>query len=187
MCCLPLGTCVPQQAVALYSLVHCLLHSMSGCVLSCLSVGLCCLLVSCLLSSAGNPVSDIEKSKFSRSAKFADRITQQIKTHAFPTSSIGSFPQTPGKNPQGPLQSQFCFFVISLFHMLSSSSQLDASLAAAMSFISPSLLLMPQEAPTISMGRRRSQAVARLASAKVRCATAQPLHALCLRLLLILW
>ncbi|DBB12610.1 TPA: hypothetical protein ACH3X3_005396 [Trebouxia sp. C0006] len=47
------------------------------------------------LPDVGNPVSDIEKSKFSRSAKFADRITQQIKTHAFPTSSIGSFPQTP--------------------------------------------------------------------------------------------
>ncbi len=56
------------------------------------------------MSGAGNPVSDIEKSKFSRSAKFADRITQQIKTHAFPTSSIGSFPQTPGKkDPSGSL------------------------------------------------------------------------------------
>lgn len=47
---------------------------------------------------AGNPLSSIDKGMFSRSAKFADRITQQIKTHAFPTSSIGSFPQTPGKN-----------------------------------------------------------------------------------------
>lgn len=44
---------------------------------------------------ADNPVSNIEQKLFSRSEKFADRITQQIKTHAFPTSSIGSFPQTP--------------------------------------------------------------------------------------------
>lgn len=44
---------------------------------------------------AGNPVSDIEQKLFSRPQKFADRIPQQLKTHAFPTSSIGSFPQTP--------------------------------------------------------------------------------------------
>ena len=66
-------------------------------------------------------MSDIEKSKFSRSAKFADRITQQIKTHAFPTSSIGSFPQTPGKKD---LSGTFANLVLSfcgiLIRMLSS-------------------------------------------------------------------
>ena len=46
------------------------------------------------LGSAGNPVSNIDSSKFARPAPFADRITKQIKTPAFPTSSIGSLPQT---------------------------------------------------------------------------------------------
>ena len=51
--------------------------------------------LSALSVITGNPSSNIDSSKFSRSAPFADRITKQIKTHAFPTSSIGSFPQTP--------------------------------------------------------------------------------------------
>lgn len=47
------------------------------------------------LPQVDNPVSDIEQKLFSRSQEFASRIPQQLKTHAFPTSSIGSFPQTP--------------------------------------------------------------------------------------------
>ena len=47
------------------------------------------------LAPVANPVADIEKSKFVRELPFDERRDSQIKTHAFPTTSIGSFPQTP--------------------------------------------------------------------------------------------
>jgi len=47
------------------------------------------------LAPVANPVADIEKSKFVRELPFDERRESQIKTHAFPTTSIGSFPQTP--------------------------------------------------------------------------------------------
>ena len=47
------------------------------------------------LAPVANPVADIEKAKFVRELPFDERRDSQIKTHAFPTTSIGSFPQTP--------------------------------------------------------------------------------------------
>lgn len=45
---------------------------------------------------AGNPVANLDKGLFSRPTSFKERRSAQIKTRAFPTTTIGSFPQTTG-------------------------------------------------------------------------------------------
>ena len=45
---------------------------------------------------AGNPTHDLKEELFSRSLPFEKRRGLQIQTPAFPTTSIGSFPQTAG-------------------------------------------------------------------------------------------
>ncbi len=45
---------------------------------------------------AGNPVKNVAADQFNRPSSFEERRKQQIATHAFPTTSIGSFPQTAG-------------------------------------------------------------------------------------------
>ena len=44
----------------------------------------------------GNPVKNVAADQFDRPSSFEERRRQQIATHAFPTTSIGSFPQTAG-------------------------------------------------------------------------------------------
>lgn len=46
---------------------------------------------------AGNPVNNVPEDQFNRPEEFEKRRSQQISFHAFPTTSIGSFPQTAGK------------------------------------------------------------------------------------------
>ncbi len=45
---------------------------------------------------AGNPTQDLKEELFNRSLPFEKRRGQQIQMPAFPTTSIGSFPQTAG-------------------------------------------------------------------------------------------
>jgi hypothetical protein len=47
---------------------------------------------------AGNPVNNVAEDQFNRPEEFEKRRSQQISFHAFPTTSIGSFPQTAGKS-----------------------------------------------------------------------------------------
>ncbi|KAK9846062.1 hypothetical protein WJX84_008883 [Apatococcus fuscideae] len=46
------------------------------------------------LPTVGNPVANLDKGLFSRPSTFKERRSSQIKTRAFPTTTIGSFPQT---------------------------------------------------------------------------------------------
>jgi len=46
------------------------------------------------LPAVGNPVNNVPEDQFNRPEEFEKRRSQQISFHAFPTTSIGSFPQT---------------------------------------------------------------------------------------------
>ena len=47
--------------------------------------------------AAENTAKDVAEDQFDRPENFETRRPKQINTHAFPTTSIGSFPQTAGE------------------------------------------------------------------------------------------
>lgn len=51
------------------------------------------------MRSAGDPKDEVAETLFNRAEVFAKRRSSQIQTVDFPTTSIGSFPQTTGTCP----------------------------------------------------------------------------------------
>ena len=56
----------------------------------------CCILITAPVGQAGDPQAGLDKKLFTRSEPFEKRRDTQIKTPPFPTTTIGSFPQTAG-------------------------------------------------------------------------------------------
>ena len=52
---------------------------------------------------AGDNTSDIDKAKFQRAEDFPTRRPKQYSNKPFSTTTIGSFPQTPGVVPRAPM------------------------------------------------------------------------------------
>jgi hypothetical protein len=50
--------------------------------------------------AADDPKKQVDEKLFNRSEGFKSRRPKQIQTGDFPTTTIGSFPQTPGESPQ---------------------------------------------------------------------------------------
>lgn len=70
--------------------------------------------------TAENLIHDVPASDFDRPEPFEKRRPKQIGTHAFPTTSIGSFPQTPGPSHHAPPSSHQAYMSHILNRMLTS-------------------------------------------------------------------